>query len=189
MGFASALPIVRFVTMERFATERLIAERLCEGHLADLVSLHLDPDVSRYLGGVRSAEATRTYLAAAIEHWDRYGFGLWALRTRDGAFAGRAGIRHAVVEDVPEFEILYTLKRDLWGRGLASEIVSALTGIARSRLRLSSLVGLVVLGNDASCRVLEKFGFVREGTILSRGERVAVYRSPGVRQFATGSAG
>ena len=175
--------------MERFATERLIAERLCEDHLADLVALHFDPEVSRYLGGIRSAETTKAYLATAIEHWDRHGFGLWALRTQDGAFAGRAGIRHAVVDGTPEFEILYTLKRDLWGRNLASEIVQALTGIAWSRLRLSSLVGLVVLGNDASCRVLEKSGFARERTILSRGERVALYRSPGVRQFATGSAG
>lgn len=164
--------------MERFATERLIAERLSERHLADLVALHLDPDVSRYLGGVRTAEATQAYLAAATEHWKRHGFGLWALRTRDGAFAGRAGIRRALVEGVAEFEILYTLKRDCWGRGLASEIVSALIEIARTELKSPSLVALIVVGNDASCRVIGKAGFSRERTILSRGNEVDVYRSP-----------
>ena len=163
--------------MERFATERLIAERLREHHLADLVALHLDPDVSRYLGGVRAPDATRAYLATAMAHWDQHGFGIWALRTQAGAFAGRAGIRNAVVEGAPEFEILYTLKRDLWGRGLASEIVSTLTAMARSQFQLPSLVGLVVVGNDASRRVLEKHGFTRERTMLSRGEEVAVYRS------------
>jgi RimJ/RimL family protein N-acetyltransferase len=136
--------------MERFATDRLIAERLREDHLADLVALHLDPDVSRYLGGVRSAEATKAYLATSMAHWDQHGFGLWALRIDSGEFAGRAGIRRTRVEDVPEFEILYALKRDYWGRGLASEIASALTGMARSQLQLPSLVGFVVAGNDAS---------------------------------------
>ena len=164
--------------MERFTTARLIGERLREEHLADLVALHLDPDVCRYLGGVRSPAATAAWLATASAHWDRHGFGLWALRTGDGEFAGRAGVRHAVIEGVPEFELLYTLKREFWCRGLASEIAAALVGIAQSRLGLPSLVALVVVGNDASCRVLEKSGFARERTMLSRGEEVAVYRLP-----------
>jgi RimJ/RimL family protein N-acetyltransferase len=163
--------------METFATVRLTAERLREDHLADLVALHLDADVSRYLGGVRTPEATKKYLAVAMAHWDRHGFGIWALRTRAGAFAGRAGIRHAGVDGAPECEILYTLKREFWGRGLASEVVTALTAIARSPLDLPSLVGLVALGNDASCRVLDKSGFTRERTIVSRGEPVVLYRS------------
>jgi RimJ/RimL family protein N-acetyltransferase len=163
--------------MDRFITERLIAERLREDHLADLVALHLDREVSRYLGGIRTPEATQQYLAAAMTHWDQHGFGLWALRTPAGEFIGRAGIRNAIVEGAQEFEILYTLKREFWGRGLASEIAAALTGMARSQLQLPSLIGFVVVGNDASCRVLEKCGFTPERTILSRGEDVAIYRS------------
>ena len=167
--------------METFATARLIAEKLRDHHLADLVALHLDPDVCRYIGGVRSPEATTAYLANAMAHWDRHGFGLWALRTDAGEFAGRAGIRHAVVEGAPEFELLYTLKRELWGRGFASEIAAALVGIARSRLGLPSLVALVVADNGASRRVLEKSGFAWERTMISRGEEVVVYRlSPDV---------
>ena len=168
--------------MQRFTTARLIGERLRGDHLADLVALHLDPDVSRYIGGVRSPVATAAWLATAMAHWDRHGFGLWALRTGAGEFAGRAGVRHAVIEGVPEFELLYTLKRDFWGRGLASEIAAALVGTARSRLGAPSLVALVVAGNDASRRVLEKSGFVRERTMFSRGEEVAVYRLPSSRR-------
>src|ERR1043166_10263928 len=79
---------------EHFSTRRLTAERLCQRHLADLVALHLDPKVSRYLGGVRSPAATETWLADSIAHWEQHGFGLWALQLRSGEFAGRAGIRH-----------------------------------------------------------------------------------------------
>lgn len=164
--------------MERFSTTRLTAERLRECHLADLVALHLDPDVSRYLGGVRSPDETKTYLAINIAHWDRYGFGLWALRTQAGEFAGRAGIRQVIVDDMEEVEIAYTLKRTLWGQGLASEITTALTRIGLSRLKLPSLVGLVSAENGASRRVLEKSSFALERSTIYRGEAVVVYRTP-----------
>ncbi len=162
--------------MDRFSTARLAAERLHDGHLADLVVLHLDPEVSRYLGGVRSPEATRAYLTTNMAHWDRHGFGLWVLRTRTGEFAGRAGIRHIDVDGTDEIEIAYTFKRELWGHGLASEIAGALTRIGLLQLELPSLIGLVLVGNAASRRVLEKSGFTLERGAVHRGEDVVIYR-------------
>lgn len=120
--------------METFTTLRLTAEKLHEDHLDDLVNLHLDPAVSRYLGGVRSAEETRAYLAASVAHWDQHGFGLWVLRTRAGAFAGRAGVRQIIVGGAPEVEVAYTFKRAVWGRGLASEITKALVTLGFRQL-------------------------------------------------------
>jgi RimJ/RimL family protein N-acetyltransferase len=162
--------------MNHFTTSRLTAERLHDDHLADLVALHLDAEVSRFLGGVRSAEVTKAYLAVNMAHWDRYGFGLWALRTKDGEFAGRAGIRHIVVDDVDEIEIAYAFKRTLWGQGLASEIADALTDIGLTRLALPSLVGLVYVENSASRRVLKKTGFALERSTTRRGEELVIYR-------------
>ncbi|QOZ71324.1 GNAT family N-acetyltransferase [Bradyrhizobium arachidis] len=162
--------------MNGFSTTRLTAERLNESHLDDLVALHLDPEVSRYLGGVREAEATKQYLAVNMAHWDQHGFGLWVLRTKDGTFAGRAGIRHIVVDDIDEIEIAYTFKREFWGQGLASEIATALTEIGLSQLELSSLIGLVFLANGASRRVLEKANYVLEKSTIHRGEDVVIYR-------------
>lgn len=162
--------------MNHFTTNRLAAERLREDHLADLVALHLDAEVSRFLGGVRSAEVTKAYLATSMAHWDRHGFGLWILRTKDGEFAGRAGIRHCVIDDVEEVEIAYTFKRALWGQGLASEIAAALTDIGLTKLAVPSLVGLVYVENLASRRVLEKSGFTFERSTTRHGEELAIYR-------------
>ncbi len=170
--------------MENFSTRRLTAERLQETHLADLVALHLDPDVSRYLGGVRSPEQTRAYLAVNIAHWERHGFGLWVLRTRTGEFAGRAGIRHLALDGVDEVEIAYTFKRAFWGEGLASEITKALVELALVQVKLPSLVGVVAVGNAASRRVLEKAGFSleRSGKYRGDGDEVVIYRLPGDRR-------
>ncbi|MGY3075262.1 RimJ/RimL family protein N-acetyltransferase [Bradyrhizobium sp. LM6.10] len=164
------------VPMEHFSTGRLTAERLREDHLADLVALHRDAEVSRYLGGVRPAETTRIYLGANMEHWDQHGFGLWVLRTKDGAFAGRAGIRHILVDDIDEIEIAYAFKREFWGRGLASETAIALTDIGLLHHELPSLIGLVYVGNGASCRVLEKSNYLLERSTIRHGEDVVIYR-------------
>lgn len=162
--------------MDRFSTERLIAERLHEDHLADLVALHLDPEVSRYIGGARSAERTKAYLDVNMAHWDRYGFGLWALRTKEGAFAGRAGLRHILVDEIDEIEIFYAFTRSLWGRGLASEIATAMTRTGLLQLALPSLIGIVDVGNGASRRVLEKSNYLLERSTNRHGEDVVIYR-------------
>src|SRR5689334_15457386 len=125
-----------------FRTDRLSAERLSPAHLGDLTELHLDPEVSQYLGGVRSPAETEEYLKANLAHWDRHGFGLWVIRTLDGSFAGRAGIRHTEVESLPEVEIAFALHRDLWGRGMATEIARALVPIWRDGKFSASLIGM-----------------------------------------------
>ena len=132
--------------------------------------------MSRYLGGVRSAEATEAYLAVNMAHWDQHGFGLWVLRTKDGAFAGRAGIRHILVDGTDELEIAYTFKRSFWGQGLASEIATALTDIGLSQLELPSLIGLVHVGNGASRRVLEKTNYTLEKSTTYHGNDAVIYR-------------
>jgi RimJ/RimL family protein N-acetyltransferase len=163
-------------SMDRFTTDCLTAERLREDHLADLVALHCDAEVSRFLGGVRTPEVTTAYLATNMAHWDQHGFGLWVLRTQDGAFVGRAGIRHILVDDVDEIEILYAYKREFWGRGFASEIAVAMTDIGLSHFKLPSLIGIVNVANCASRRVLEKSNYMLERTTNRRGENVVIYR-------------
>lgn len=101
--------------MDTFITRRLRASRLANDDLDDLATPHLDPEVSRFLGGVRTPEATAAYLETNIRHWTDHGVGLWTLRTGDGAFVGRAGLRYVDLEGVPELEIAYTFAKPAWG--------------------------------------------------------------------------
>jgi RimJ/RimL family protein N-acetyltransferase len=93
-----------------------------------------------------------------------------------GAFAGRAGVRHVMVEETPELEIAYAFAQPFWGRGLASEIAEALTARALAALRPASLVGVVVIGNHASCRVLEKTGYSFERQVAFHDAPCRLYR-------------
>jgi RimJ/RimL family protein N-acetyltransferase len=162
--------------MDRFTTRRLTATRLSGEHLPFLVDLHLDPEVSRFLGGVRTPEATGAYVETNIRHWADHGFGLWTLQTDDGMFVGRAGLRWVEVEGVRELEIAYVLAKDAWGRGLATEIAAALVDLWETRRADPSLVGIVMKGNLASERVLQKAGLSYERDADFHGERCGVFR-------------
>lgn len=162
--------------MDVFSTTRLNATRLAPQDLPDLVALHLDEAVSRFLGGVRSADATAAYLETNLRHWDEHGVGLWTLRTPDGAFVGRAGLRRITLEGVEEIEIAYALARGAWGQGYATEIAHALTAIFVRNRTEPSLVGLVVKGNQPSENVLLKCEFVFERDAGFHGEACSVFR-------------
>lgn len=162
--------------MEVFETDRLRAKMLSHEDLSDLVRLHLDEEVSRFLGGVRTPEATAAYLKNNMRHWVDNGFGLWALRAENGTFVGRAGLRRIEIEGTPELEVVYTLARTSWGNGYATEVTRALVQIWHLRCQEQSLVGVVMKGNDRSEHVLLKSGFAYQHDALFHGEICGVFR-------------
>jgi len=162
--------------MDQFSTARLRATRLAADDLDDLIALHLDAEVSRFLGGVRTPEVTAAYVETNLRHWRDRGVGLWVLRADDGAFVGRAGLRYVDVEGVEELEIAYTLAKPAWGQGLATEITEALVGLWRTRRADPTLVGLVMKGHHASEHVLLKTGFAYERDAVFHEAVVGVFR-------------
>lgn len=162
--------------MDSFTTPRLNATRLAPEDLPDLVGLHLDEEVSRFLGGVRTPAATAAYLETNLRHWAEHGVGLWTLRTLDGVFMGRAGLRWVDLEGVPKLEIAYAFARAAWGRGFATEVAKALVDFWRTQRAEPSLVGIVAKGNGPSERVLLKSGFVYERDAVFHDADCGVFR-------------
>jgi ribosomal-protein-alanine N-acetyltransferase len=139
--------------------------------------MHRDPEIMKTLGGLRDDERTREYLRVNLEHWERYGFGLWRLRSiESGTIVGRSALRHIDVEGRQEIEIGYALLPAYWGRGLATEVSRAMVELAFSRLDLGELVALALPENLASRHVMEKSGGVYEREVLRNGHRHVLYR-------------
>jgi RimJ/RimL family protein N-acetyltransferase len=67
-------------------------------------------------------------------------------------------------------ELGYSIRRDLWGRGLGTEAVSTLIAFAFETLGLRRIEADADPRNTASIRVLEKLGFAREGLLRERWE-------------------
>ena len=162
--------------MDTFATPRLRATRISRGDLPDLVQLHLDGEVSRFLGGIRTPAVTAAYLETSLRHWADHGLGLWTLRAHDGTFVGRAGLRHVELEGIAELEVAYTFVRNAWGKGFATEMARALVDIWHRRCTEPSLVGIVMKGNLSSERVLSKAGFSYERDAVFHDAHCGVFR-------------
>lgn len=161
---------------EIFQTVRFDAMRLSDTHLSELSIMHMDPEVMLHLGGVRDEVVTRTYITDNADHWARFGYGTWALRDRAGIFAGRCALRHITIDDVDEVELGYSLVRDFWGQGLATEIAAALVDIGFRQCGLSNIIAFADVGHAASFHVMEKVGFVFEKERDIKGAFCAVYR-------------
>ena len=89
---------------------------------------------------------------------------VWAIEV-DGEAAGGIGIElHSDVERVSA-EIGYWLGEQVWGRGIATEAVLAVTAEAFRRYDLTRIYAVPFADHHASIRVLEKAGYVREGVM------------------------
>lgn len=83
----------------------------------------------------------------------------------DGEAVGSVG--YVIQQDVERVsaEIGYWLGESFWGRGIATEAVTAVTGYAVEHHRLARVFALPFASNAASCRLLEKAGYVLEARL------------------------
>ena len=87
----------------------------------------------------------------------------FAIRGADGELIG--GIGFDAVKLSHKAEIGYWLGRPFWGQGLMTDIVRVATRFGIESLGLVRIEAIIFQGNDASCRVAEKNGYVLEGTM------------------------
>jgi RimJ/RimL family protein N-acetyltransferase len=81
----------------------------------------------------------------------------------DGEAVGGIGFMlHQDIERVSA-EIGYWLGEAMWGRGICTDAVRAVTAYAVQQHGLTRVYAVPFTHNIASCRVLEKAGYVREG--------------------------
>jgi len=146
-------------------TERLRLRRWREADHAPFAALNADPRVLVHLPGPLTREQSDTWIARIEEHFERHGFGLWAVEVRDGApFVGYVGLA------VPRFEAFFTpcveigwrLAAEHWGHGYATEAARAALAFGFERAGLAEIVSFTVPDNVRSRRVMERIGMTRD---------------------------
>ena len=163
--------------IDRLETKRLFGERLREEHFTHYRAMDTDPDVMATLGGVRSENESWELLRSGLDHWERHGFGPWVFHAREtGETVGGSALRHTHVGGHDEVELGYRVAAAWWGRGIATEMATALVRVARERLGLEEIVAFTLPHNLASRRVMEKVGFRYERDIEWVGLRHVLYR-------------
>ncbi len=139
---------------------------------ADVDGLHAvfgDAETARYLPfEPRDRETCADQIALYVEEAEkdpRTTYRLAVVRQEDGEDAVPIGNAVLGVEPQRAGFVGYALRRDMWGRGYASEITRLLCGLGFGTLGLHRLAARVDPANTASARVLTKAGFQLEGRI------------------------
>lgn len=138
-------------------TERLVATPWVVADVDDLFAVHSDAETMKFVREGRPE--TRSETAALIDQYiaehAATGFTKWRLIDHDDRLVGRAGFG----TQLDGRELGYTIRRELWGQGLATEIATALVSWHLANASAIPLYAYVAVDNPASRRVLDKIGF------------------------------
>jgi ribosomal-protein-alanine N-acetyltransferase len=147
-------------------TERLRLRAPVPGDATALLAVLGDPEVTRYhnVPTLTTLEEAQGLLERLEQRQAAHDTVRWAIElVEHGEMIGTVGLlrfdfehRHA--------ELGYEIARRWWGRGLAPEAAAAVVGYGFSVMGFHRIEAGVLPGNAASVRVLQKLGFVEEGT-------------------------
>jgi ribosomal-protein-alanine N-acetyltransferase len=170
-------------------TDRLLLRSWTADDAQAAFALYRDPEVTRFLGGpLGSLDEAREILKRIIDHYDRVGFGQWAVvEKKSGEIIGSCGVK--LLDGGPEVELVYHLARASWNRGYATEAARACLDHGFTKLGLDRIRGIADPANHASHRVLEKIGMIydRMGRYYKREVMVYVKDRPGAGQIVPAS--
>lgn len=147
---------------DKVETDRLILRNFRRRDVSKLPLLLDNWAIARWL-----ARVPYPYGSSDAKEWVRLsrsicrsgrGLPLAVVQKERGDLIGGVGV------SFKDGEIGYWLGEAYWGQGYASEAVSALIDKSFSSSALPCLWAAVRPGNDGSCRVLEKAGFLSKGT-------------------------
>jgi RimJ/RimL family protein N-acetyltransferase len=170
-------------------TERLVLRTPSPEDADDLLDFVSDPEVMRRIGG---EAGDRDDAVAAIERWlarwEDDGIGHFCI-VRDGRVLGRAGFfvwdrrtwqssSYAEAGGDAETELGWTLAREHWGNGYATEAALAARDWAYEKRGVDRIISLIAPDNARSIRVAEKLGATPEETISTFHGRATVWVHP-----------
>lgn len=159
-------------------TPRLILRQLTLNDLEAVITLYSDPVVMATKGGVRSPERTEQQLQGYIEEYGSIGYCFWAvIHRQQNRFIGLCGLLDQQdVGQQAEIEVAYTLAKEYWNQGLATEAAQACKDYGFRVLGLRRLVSLIAPDNIPSQRVALKNGMVYEKDYIDKkGRTMRIY--------------
>ena len=138
-------------------TARLRLRMFQPSDVDNLAALFADPDVMRYVedGKPKDRTVAENAVTGIIAHWQRHGFGRWAVEERaTGEFVGFGGLRSLF--GTPE--VVYHFATRHWGKGFATELARTGLQYGFNEHRFARIVAIAKPENSASIHVMEKIG-------------------------------
>lgn len=140
-------------------TKRCFIREMTVDDMDALYEILTDAETARYLPAKPGSKAEeldklRSYVAYAYSFYE---YGYWGVFLKEtGELIGRAGFKEG---EFP-LEAGYVIKRSEWGKGLATEVLTALKDYAAEELDCTEIFANIDERNTASLRVAQKCGIL-----------------------------
>lgn len=146
-------------------SERLEYQPITEPDWPFFLALNQDPMVVRYVSDDRSEDAIRHAFEVRLPRWEPGSPHWLCLVMREKSSGHAVGVTGLIDRSDGVAEVGFLLASAFHNQGLGNESLRALCGAAFTEAGYRKLTATVTAGNVASKAVLEKAGFVHEGTL------------------------
>ena len=138
-------------------TARLHFREMTDDDLDAMSELLGDPEVMAFYRAPKSRAEAQQWIDRNRQRYAEDGYGLWIIETLDGEFVGDCGLTRQPVDDRTVLEVGYHVRRELQGRGYATEAAIAARDLG-ARDGLGRLHAIIHPDNIPSQRVAQKAG-------------------------------
>lgn len=146
-------------------TDRLVLRRWRPDDRAAFAAMNADPYVMEHFPAPLTRAASDELVARIEAHFQRHGYGLWALETVDqGRFIGFTGLSVPSFEAhfTPAVEVGWRLARHAWRHGFATEAARTALRLAFGVHGLTEVVSFTARTNVRSRAVMERLGMTHD---------------------------
>jgi [ribosomal protein S5]-alanine N-acetyltransferase len=150
-------------------TQRLLLRPWVREDVDSLHVLLIAPEVRRYLWDdiVITRETVEQLVESSLRTASESGIGYWTVHTRPPAaatapIAGFCGFRF--IDDGPEIELMYGLRGEYWGKGLATEACLAVLDYLWCSTQFPRVYARTDPPNEKSVQVMLRLGMTRDLT-------------------------
>lgn len=144
--------------------QRLHLRPVMASDLVDLFRIYGDPATNTFnpSGPYPDIHHATTVLNRWLEHWEKNGFGNWAISLHEHpeiiiGFGGLSVLRYS---DIAINNLGYRFATEVWGKGLATEFSAYTVRYGFEDLELPEISAVVRANHQASRNVLEKTGLI-----------------------------
>jgi len=144
-------------------TERLILRDLEISDAEGIFKLDSDPDVHEFLGKkpIQSIDQAREIIEFIRKQYIKNNIGRWAIIDKtSGDFIGWSGLKYeeGLREDFNYYDLGYRLRKEYWGKGIATESAKASLKYGFEQLSLKEIGAAADVNHIVSNKILKNIG-------------------------------
>jgi ribosomal-protein-alanine N-acetyltransferase len=154
-----------FFPFPEIKTERLLLRRMTDADTPEILFLRSDETVMKYIDRekTKSPEEALAFIQKVNSTIDNNECIMWAITLQENPNALIGNISFwRILNQHYRAEIGYMLHPNFWNKGIMKEALLAAIAFGFSQMKLHSIEAHINPDNEASGKLLEKAGFVRE---------------------------